>query len=56
MPPPRTRMHTTTGHDQAFHHPQMRLSDEVMDWRNIDLGLLEFLSVPVSVHMMDPET
>ena len=36
--------------------PELQLSNDVMERRDIDLELLEFLAAPVSVQMMDPET
>ena len=36
--------------------PQLRLSDDLMKRRDIDLELFEFLTAPASVQMMDPET
>ena len=35
--------------------PQLRLSDDLMERRDIDLELFEFLTAPASVQMMDPE-
>ena len=40
---------------RAFFLPKLRLGDDVMEQRDIDLELLEFLTAPVSVQMMDPE-
>ena len=40
---------------RAFCLPKLRLGDDVMEQRDIDLELLEFLTAPVSVQMMDPE-
>ena len=40
----------------AFCLPQLRLSDDLMVRRDIDLELLEFLTAPASVQMMDPES
>ena len=34
---------------------QLWLSDDLMERRDIDLELLEFLTAPASVHMLDPE-
>ena len=39
----------------AFCLPKLRLTDDLMERRDMDLELLEFLTAPVSVQMMDPE-
>ena len=40
---------------KAFCLPNLRLSDDLIQRRDIDYELLEFLTAPVTVQMMDPE-
>ena len=44
------------GLQKAFCLPNLRLSENSMERRDIDLDLLEFLTAPVTVQMMDPES
>ena len=48
-------MQTLAGYENTVCLPQLRLSDDLMERRDIDLELFEFLVAPASVQMMDPE-